>query len=62
MNYRGIPVTTVARTLVDLTDDLTAEELTNLIHEAAYRRRFSLTQPDRQSKERTAAATLTASR
>jgi ribosomal protein L35 len=43
MKYRGIPVTTVARTLVDLTDDLTAEELTNVIHEAAYRRRFSLT-------------------
>ena len=34
--YHGIPVTTVARTLVDLTDVLTAEELANVIHEAAY--------------------------
>jgi len=41
--YRGIPVTTVARTLVDLTDSLTAEALANLIHEAAFRNRFSLT-------------------
>ena len=40
--HRGIPVTTVARMLVDLTDALIAEELTNLIHEAAYRRRFSI--------------------
>jgi class 3 adenylate cyclase len=54
MNYRGIPVTTVARTLVDLTDDLTAEELTNVIHEAAYRRRFSLT-ATKQTMKRAAA-------
>ena len=40
--HRGIPVTTVARTLVDLTDTLIAEELTNVIHEAAFRRRFSI--------------------
>jgi hypothetical protein len=40
--HRGIPVTTVARTLVDLTDVLIAEELTNVIHEAAFRRRFSI--------------------
>ena len=40
--YKGIPVTTVARMLVDLTDDLVAEELANVIHEAAYRGRFSL--------------------
>jgi hypothetical protein len=40
--HRGIPVTTVARTLVDLTDVLLAEELTNVIHEAAFRRRISL--------------------
>jgi hypothetical protein len=40
--YLGIPVTTVARTLVDLTDELTKWELANLIHEAAYRARFSL--------------------
>jgi hypothetical protein len=38
----GIPVTTVARLLVDLTDDLDAEDLAFLIHEAAYRGRFSL--------------------
>lgn len=49
--YRGIPVTTVARTLVDLTDDLTPEQLTNLIHEAAYRRSFSLT-ATRQAMQR----------
>ena len=36
----GIPVTTVARTLVDLTDVLTAEQLANVIHEAAFRERF----------------------
>lgn len=40
--HRGIPVTTVARTLVDLTDELLAEELTNVIHEAAFRRRISI--------------------
>ena len=40
--HRGIPVTTVERTLVDLTDTLIAEELTNVIHEAAFRRRFSI--------------------
>jgi hypothetical protein len=40
--YRGIPVTTVARTLVDLTDFATTEELANLIHEAAFRKRFNL--------------------
>jgi hypothetical protein len=40
--HRGIPVTTVPRTLVDLTDVLIAEELTNIIHEAAFRRRISL--------------------
>jgi very-short-patch-repair endonuclease len=36
----GIPVTTVARTLVDLTEILDAPKLANVIHEAAYRRRF----------------------
>jgi hypothetical protein len=40
--YRGIPVTTMARTLVDLTDDLTAEQLASVIHEAAFRNRFDL--------------------
>jgi predicted transcriptional regulator of viral defense system len=36
----GIPVTTVPRTLVDLTDVLTAAQLANVIHEAAFRHRF----------------------
>ena len=36
----GIPVTTVARTLVDLTDVLTAPQLANVIHEAAFRKLF----------------------
>lgn len=38
--HYGIPVTGVARTLVDLTDVLTAAQLANVIHEAAFRRRF----------------------
>jgi hypothetical protein len=38
--HDGIPVTTVARTLVDLTDVLTAPQLTNAIHEAAFHKRF----------------------
>ncbi|WP_028058172.1 PDDEXK family nuclease [Candidatus Solirubrobacter pratensis] len=38
--HAGIPVTTVARTLVDLTDVLSAHQLANVIHEAAFRRRF----------------------
>jgi hypothetical protein len=40
--HDGIPVTTVARTLVDLTDVLTAPQLANVIHEAAFRNRFDL--------------------
>jgi hypothetical protein len=36
----GIAVTTMARTLVDLTDVLTAHQLANVIHEAAYHERF----------------------
>lgn len=40
--YRGIPVTNVARLLVDLTDTRTTEELTNMISEAAFRNRFNL--------------------
>jgi hypothetical protein len=38
----GIPVTTVARTLVDQTDERTPEQLANLIHQAEYTKRFSL--------------------
>jgi very-short-patch-repair endonuclease len=41
--WHGIPVTTVARTLVDLTDVFNEEQLTNAIHEAAYHRIFSAT-------------------
>ena len=37
-----IPVTTVARTLVDLTDDTEPDELANLIHEAAHLKKFNL--------------------
>jgi len=36
----GIPVTTLARTLVDLTDVLTPHQLANVIHEAAYHELF----------------------
>lgn len=39
---RGIPVTTVARMLVDLTDVLTPHQLAFVINEAAYRKRFDL--------------------
>jgi very-short-patch-repair endonuclease len=39
--YKGIPVTTIARMLVDLTDVLDAHDLTNVIHEAEFRHRFS---------------------
>jgi predicted transcriptional regulator of viral defense system len=36
----AIPVTTLARTLVDLTDVLTSHQLANVIHEAAYHQLF----------------------
>jgi very-short-patch-repair endonuclease len=36
----GIAVTTMARTLVDLTDVLTAHQIANVIHEAAFRELF----------------------
>jgi very-short-patch-repair endonuclease len=39
---RGIPVTTVARTLVDLGAVLHPHQLANVIHEAAFRGRFDL--------------------
>jgi very-short-patch-repair endonuclease len=38
----AIPVTTVERVLVDVTDTLQPEQIANLIHEAAFRRRFSV--------------------
>jgi hypothetical protein len=40
--YRGIPVTNVARLLVDLTDVTDAEEILSVISEAAWRKRFNL--------------------
>jgi hypothetical protein len=39
--HDGIPVTTIARTLVDLTDTLTPHQLANVIHEAAFRNRYN---------------------
>jgi very-short-patch-repair endonuclease len=39
--HDGIAVTTMARTLVDLTDVLTTHQLANVIHEAAFRNRFN---------------------
>lgn len=36
-----IPVTSVERTLIDLTDDLWPEQIANVIHEAAFRRLYS---------------------
>jgi very-short-patch-repair endonuclease len=38
--HRGIPVTAVPRTLIDLAATLTPHQLANVIHEAAYRKRF----------------------
>jgi hypothetical protein len=38
--HQGIPITTPARTLVDLSSVLTAPQLANVIHEAAFRNRF----------------------
>ena len=40
--HKGIPVTTVARTLVDLTEVFDSHELANVIHEASYRELFDL--------------------
>jgi hypothetical protein len=34
--HKGIPVTTIHRTIVDLADELTPHELANVIHEAAF--------------------------
>ena len=41
---KGIPVTTVARTCVDLTDVLTPHQLANVMHEADYRKLLNLAQ------------------
>jgi hypothetical protein len=40
--HRGIPVTTIPRMLVDLTDVQDAYELANVIHEAQFKGKFSL--------------------
>jgi hypothetical protein len=44
--HQGIPITTVPRTLVDLSSVLTAPQLANVIHEAAFRNRFDATATD----------------
>lgn len=41
-DFDGIPVTTAHRMFVDLAEALTPHQLANVIHEAAYRRRFDL--------------------
>jgi hypothetical protein len=41
--HRDIPVTTVARMLVDLSDGLTKFQLANVIYQAAYRKRLDVT-------------------
>jgi hypothetical protein len=66
--HDGIPVTTMARTLVDLTNVLTPHQLANVIHEAAYHelfdrqatrastasnKRSTRTEPTRQATART---------
>jgi predicted transcriptional regulator of viral defense system len=56
--YRGIPITTVPRTLVDLATTLTAAQLANVIHEAAFRNRFD-ERATRQAMERASGRDLT---
>ena len=59
--YRGIPVTTVARMLVDLSDVLTKWQLANVIHEAAFRKCFDLGATRERCSAPTAATTCTSS-
>jgi len=40
--HKGIPVTTIPRLLVDLTDTLTKWEIANVMHEAEFRNRLNL--------------------
>jgi hypothetical protein len=40
--HRGIPVTTVPRLLLDLAEDHTVWQVTNVMHEAAFRKRLNL--------------------
>ena len=51
--HDGIPVTTIARLLVDLSSVQTAAQLANVIHEAAFRNRFDL-EATRQAAKRAA--------
>ena len=46
-SWRGIPVTTVQRTLVDLAGDLEEDELARAVHEAEVRHRTTSTQVER---------------
>ena len=59
--YHGIPITTPARTLVDLAQTLTPHQLANVIHEAAFRSRFD-EDGTRQAMERAHGRDLTALR
>ena len=52
-DHDGIPVTTIARMLVDLSSVQTAPQLANVIHEAAFRNRFDL-EATRQAMTRAA--------
>jgi hypothetical protein len=40
--HRGIPITTVPRLLLDLAEDHTVWQVTNVMHEAAFRKRLNL--------------------
>ena len=50
--YKGIPVTTIARTLVDLTDVLNPYELANVIHEAEFKQPIQRTAATRDAMRR----------
>jgi predicted transcriptional regulator of viral defense system len=56
--HDGIPVTTIARLLVDLSSVLTAPQLANVIHEAAFRNRFDLEATHQAMKRATGRHTL----
>ena len=61
--HKRIPVTTIPRLLVDLTDEVTKWELANVIHEAAFRDRFDLGATRSRAVARTdAAASSTSTR
>jgi len=57
----GIPATSPARTFVELADQLTALQLTNVMHEADYRQRFDVRQVQHtlhRNRNRAGASTL----